>query len=82
MLRADVGIRPYKTEKECIPMKAYVNQKACIRCGLCPTLCPEVFSLPDDGSPAQAITDDVPQEHQIAAQNAADSCPTEAISIK
>ena len=63
-------------------MKAYVNQKACIRCGLCPTLCPEVFSLPGDGSPAQAINADVPREHQIAAQTAADSCPTEAISIK
>ena len=63
-------------------MKAYVNPKACIRCGLCPTLCPEVFSLSDDGSPAQAITDDVPKEQEIAAQNAADNCPTEAISVK
>ena len=63
-------------------MKAYVNQKACIRCGLCPTICPEVFSLDDSGSPAQAITDDVPQTCQIAAQAAADSCPTEAIGIK
>ena len=63
-------------------MKAYVNQKACIRCGLCPSLCPEVFSLDADGSPAQAITEDVPQEQQITVQNAADNCPTEAISIK
>ena len=62
-------------------MKAYVNQKACIRCGLCPTICPEVFSLDEAGSPAQAITDDVPQDYQIAAQEAADSCPTQAIRI-
>lgn len=60
-------------------MKAYVNQKACIRCGLCPTLCPEVFSLDDSGSPAQAITDNVPKDCQVAAQTAADSCPTQAI---
>lgn len=60
-------------------MKAYVNQKACIRCGLCPTICPEVFSLDEAGSPAQAITDDVPQEYEIAAKTAADSCPTQAI---
>ena len=63
-------------------MKAYVNQKGCIRCGLCPAICPEAFSLDGSGSPAQAITDDVPKEHEIAAQNAADSCPTAAITIK
>ena len=37
-------------------MYANVNQKACIQCGLCPSICPEVFSL-DDGAPAHAITD-------------------------
>ena len=26
-------------------MEAIVLQKACIQCGLCPTICPEVFSL-------------------------------------
>ena len=34
-------------------MEAIVLQKACIRCGLCPTICPEVFSL-EDGESAQA----------------------------
>lgn len=62
-------------------MKTTINQKACIRCGLCPTLCPQVFSLSDDGSPAQAITDHVPQDCQIAVQTAAESCPTQAIGI-
>ena len=62
-------------------MHAMVNQKACIRCGLCPTICPEVFSL-TPGDPAQAITDEVPQEWQIAAREAADHCPTAAIIIK
>ena len=60
-------------------MKAYVNPKACIRCGLCPTLCPAVFSLDDSGAPAQAITDDVPENDQIAAKAAEDGCPTQAI---
>ena len=63
-------------------MKAMVNQKACIRCGLCPTLCPAVFSLDDSGAPAQAVTGEVPKEQEIAAQNAADNCPTAAITIK
>ena len=37
-------------------MYANVLQKACIRCGLCPTICPEVFHLPDTGESARAIT--------------------------
>ena len=45
-------------------MYANVNQKACIQCGLCPSICPEVFSL-DDGAPAHAITDAVPEEAEI-----------------
>lgn len=62
-------------------MHAMVNQKACIQCGSCPTICPEVFSL-TPGDPAQAITDEVPKEQEIAAQDAADNCPTAAIVIK
>ena len=62
-------------------MKAVVNQKACIRCGLCSTICPAVFSL-SEGDPAQAITDDVPEDQRLAAQEAADSCPTAAISLR
>ena len=34
-------------------MYANVNRKACIQCGLCPSICPEVFSL-SDGEPARA----------------------------
>ena len=33
-------------------MQAIVLQKACIQCGLCAGLCPEVFAL-DAGEPAQ-----------------------------
>ena len=62
-------------------MKVCVNQKACIQCGLCPVLCPAIFSL-EPGIPAQAVTDDVPKEQEIAVRNAADNCPTEAITIQ
>ena len=46
-------------------MYANVNQKACIQCGLCPSICPEVFSL-DDGAPAHAITDAVPEDCRLS----------------
>ena len=39
-------------------MKAYVDKDACIGCGLCVDICPEVFSLDDDGL-AEAINDDI-----------------------
>ena len=61
-------------------MHATVNRQACIRCGLCPSLCPEVFTLPE-GESAQVIADPVPGDCLVAAQGAAESCPVGAISI-
>lgn len=62
-------------------MHAMVEQKTCIQCGLCPSLCPQVFSL-EPGEPAQAITEEIPVEWQVACQEAADNCPVDAIDIK
>ena len=62
-------------------MQAMVVEKACIQCGLCPGVCPEVFSILP-GESAQAITEPVPQEYLAAAQEAADSCPVAAIEVK
>ena len=61
-------------------MHATVHRQACIRCGLCPSLCPEVFILPE-GETAQVIADPVPGSCLVAAQGAADSCPVGAIHI-
>ncbi len=62
-------------------MHALVHEKTCIRCGLCPSICPEVFSL-EDGESAHAITDPVPDELRLSAQEAANSCPVDAIDIR
>ena len=61
-------------------MHAMVHRETCIRCGLCPSLCPEVFDLPE-GESAQVIADPVPEDCRAAAQAAADSCPVDAIHI-
>ena len=50
-------------------MHAYVHRETCIQCGLCPGVCPEVFSILP-GESAQAITEPVPQEYLAAAQEA------------
>ena len=59
-------------------MQAMVHAKTCIQCGLCPAVCPDVFTL-DPGEPARAISGPVPEECRLAAQEAADSCPVGAM---
>lgn len=61
-------------------MKAYVDKDACISCGLCPSLCPEVFEMEGDGK-AGVTTDTVPSGVEDAAKEAESSCPTSAISV-
>ncbi len=64
-------------------MKVKVNQDACISCGACEALCPEVFILNDEGlSEVKEEKKDTNLEGELKeqAQDAIDSCPTSAIS--
>lgn len=61
-------------------MKAVVDQDTCIGCELCVSICPNVFSMNDDGK-SVAITSDVKADDQDDAQDAMDQCPVAAISI-
>jgi ferredoxin len=61
-------------------MIAHVEKDACIGCGLCPSICPEIFEMDEDGL-AIAAKEQVPQELEDSAQEAAESCPTEAIIL-
>lgn len=60
-------------------MKAFVDKDLCIGCELCTEICPDVFSMSDEGY-AVAIEDDI-DEYIETAEDARDQCPTEAISI-
>lgn len=62
-------------------MKAKVIKDECIGCGLCEQICPEVFTMDDEGT-AEAINCAIPADNEECAQEAADSCPTDAIEIE
>lgn len=61
-------------------MKASVDPDTCIGCELCPTICPEVFEMGNDGI-AHVKVDPVPADSEGTAKEAAESCPVEAIKI-
>ena len=61
-------------------MRAIVDADLCTGCGLCTTICEEVFEL--DGDIAVVKITPIPPEQVESAQEAAESCPVEAIKIE
>jgi len=62
-------------------MKVKVNPNACIGCGACAAVCPEVFELTDDGI-AKEKEEIVKEEDKDGAIEASEGCPTSAIEVK
>ncbi|OYT66038.1 ferredoxin [Candidatus Bathyarchaeota archaeon ex4484_205] len=60
-------------------MKISIDKDACIGCGLCESLCPDVFQLGEDGK-AEVISPDGCDG--CDCQSVADSCPSSAIKIE
>ncbi|EHB47735.1 ferredoxin [Mycolicibacterium rhodesiae JS60] len=61
-------------------MKASIDDGRCRGHGVCTTICPEVFAMTDDGY-AEAILDEVPDELQDRAREAAEACPENAVVL-
>jgi len=61
-------------------MKATVDESLCSECGVCVDTCPEVFEIGDDGL-ATVHVETVPSDAEDACRDAAEQCPTEAITI-
>ena len=59
-------------------MTAHVNEN-CIACGLCPSICPEVFTMSDAG--VAVAREDVPSGQEGLTREAAESCPVDAIEV-
>ncbi|HHU22739.1 MAG TPA: ferredoxin [Clostridiales bacterium] len=61
-------------------MKAFVDRSGCIGCGLCESICPEVFRIDDEGL-AEAYGE-VDASNEDSATEARDSCPVSVISLE
>ncbi len=61
-------------------MKAKIDPEACIGCGLCVGMCPEVFRM--EGDKAVALPEEVAREHQASCKDAAGQCPVAAIKVE
>jgi ferredoxin len=59
-------------------VKVTVDEDRCRGHGMCLTLCPEVFSMTDDGY-AVADPEEVPEVLEDAAKEAIVNCPEQAI---
>ena len=62
-------------------MKATVDESLCSDCGVCVDTLPEVFGTNDAGKTV-VIADPVPEEHEDACREVADSCPMGAIAVE
>jgi ferredoxin len=60
-------------------MKVTVDDDGCRGHGVCTTICPEVFTLTDDGY-SVVQSPDVPAGFEDAVRRAAASCPERAIT--
>ena len=54
-----------------------VDDSICNGCGLCETMCPEVFAVREDI--AIVLVDEVPDEVEAPCMEAVECCPVEAI---
>lgn len=71
----------HKKREELFLVKVCVNQEACIGCGMCIDICPEVFKYNSDDK-SEAAVQEVPSDLEDKAAEAKDVCPVDAIEIE
>jgi ferredoxin len=62
-------------------MKGFVDKDICVGCGVCPTVCPEIFEMDDDGL-AKASESEIADDLVESAKDAEEQCPVDAINVE
>ncbi|MDR0879620.1 MAG: ferredoxin [Clostridioides sp.] len=62
-------------------MKAKVDPDVCIACGACTGICPEIFSMGDEGF-SVAKEGEIEESLIGSAQEAEETCPVDAITVE
>ena len=62
-------------------MRAFVDRDSCIGCEACVGICPEVFSMDDEGI-SVAIDGELATDLAESAEEAMECCPVEAITVE
>lgn len=62
-------------------MNAWIDRDGCIACELCADICPEVFRMSEEDGLAEVYVDEIPEEVEDTAQEAAENCPVSVIHI-
>ena len=62
-------------------MKVWVDPQRCQGHTLCSMIAPDSFVLDDIEGHSSAVSEDVPPEQEDVVQEAAESCPEQAIMI-
>ncbi len=57
-----------------------VNKDKCIGCGLCVSLCPDVFEIGEEGK-SEVIKGADLKKNEKCIQESKESCPVEAIEV-
>lgn len=63
-----------------VVLKVYVENESCIGCGLCVSLCPDVFKMNDSGKSEVKTNELSSLESEV--KQCAESCPVNAIKIE
>jgi len=59
-----------------------IDEELCTGCGLCEETCPDIFKMDEDKDIATVIKTDYDEYDEECIQEAAESCPSEAISTE